>query len=373
ADAHLLARLTRVFAEDPISGALPFGMLAAPYLPRSGELGGGVQLGCAGEAGVEPPTASELGAVLGDPRLSTPPVHPAAGAGLGAEPDPEAPPQPSAGQGYGLAETLALYDPSLADAVLAAWYRTRARPWVKPLTELRPTTDAADLPGPLEQWELGDDLADLDWPGTLTAAPEILPGVTTRRRARIDDPERPAQVTVRLDLYIDSSGSMPNPRQGSPAVLAGAILALSVLRGGGAVRPTSWASQGQVAGPTGFVRDPVAVMAGIAFFFAGGTSFPLDLLRDRYAGLPDAGDTVRRHLVVLSDDGLDSMFGVGNQPYAQVAAQVRPKLTTATLVLLDRYRKVAPLAEAAGYDVIYLESMDDAPAVCARLAEVIHG
>lgn len=373
ADAHLLARLTRLFADDPISGALGFGMLAAPYLPRSGELGGGAQLGCAGEAGAQPATASEVGAVLSDPRLSTPPVHPAAGIGPGAEPHPDAAPQPSASQGYGLAETLALYDPSLADAVLATWYRNQARPWVKPLTELRPVTDAADLPGPLEQWELGDDLADLDWPGTLTAAPEILPGVTTRRRARIDDLERPAPATVRLDLYIDSSGSMPDPRQGSPAVLAGAILALSVLRGGGAVRPTSWASQRQVAGPTGFLRDPVAAMAGIAYYFAGGTSFPLDLLRDRYAGLPDAGAEIRRHLVVLSDDGLDSMFGVGNQPYAQVAAQVRPKLTTATLVLQDRYRKVAPLAEAAGYDVVYLESMDDAPAICARLAEVIHG
>lgn len=373
ADAHLLARLSRVLAHDPISGALSFGMLVAPYLPRSGELGGGVRTGCAGEAGAQPVTASEIGTVLGDPRLSDPPVHPAvtgvgrnavsaAGSGI-----------PGGGQGYGPAETLSLYDPSLAEAVLAAWYRTRARPWVRPLTELRPQLDVADLPGPLEQWELGDDLADLDWPGSLTAAPEILPGVTTRRRARIDDPERPAQVSVRLDLYIDSSGSMPDPLRGSPAVLAGAILALSVLRGGGAVRPTSWAGPRQVAGPATFLRDPVAVMAGIAYFFAGATSFPLDLLRDRYAGLPDAGDAVRRHLVVLSDDGLGSMFGVGNEQHGPVAAQLRPKFTTATLILLDNHRRVAPLAQAAGYDVIYLDSMDDAPAVCARLAEVIHG
>ena len=377
ADAHLLTRLTKVFADDPISGALSFGMLVAPYLPRTGELREAILVGCAGEAGAGEPTAAEIGAVLGDPRLSVPPVHPAAaggdpssGSGIGRTGSGIA---TGAGQGYGLAETLALYDPSLADAVMAAWYRTQARPWVKPLTELRPSHEAADLPGPLEQWELGDDLADLDWPGSLTVAPEILPGVTTRRRARIDDPERPAPVSVRLDLYIDSSGSMPDPRRGSPAVLAGAILALSVLRGGGAVRPTSWASPGQVAGPDRFLRDPVAVMAGIAFYYAGGTSFPLDLLRDRYAGLPDAGDTVRRHLVVLSDDGLSSMFGVGNAPYAQVAAEVRPKLTTATLVLLDFRHTVAPLAAEAGYEVAYLESMDDAPAVCARLAEVIHG
>ena len=374
ADAHLLARLTRVFANDPVSGALSFGMLVAPYLPRTGELET-IQAGCAGEAGATGPTGAEIGAVLGDPRLSTPPVHPAAeaAAGLSGASLPENGAPQGGAQGYGLAETFALYHPALADAIMAAWYRTRARPWVRPLTELRPTNDSADLPGPLEQWELGDDLAELDWPGSLTAAPEILPGITTRRRARIDDPERPAPVSLRLDLYIDSSGSMPDPTRGSPAVLAGAILALSVLRGGGAVRPTSWASPGQVAGPDRFLRDPVAVMSAISFFYAGGTSFPLDLLRDRYAGLPDADDTVRRHLVVLSDDGLSSMFGVGNAPYGQVAAQVRPKLTTATLVLLDSRHTVAPLAAEAGYQVAYLESMDDAPAVCARLAEVIHG
>lgn len=378
ADAHLLARLTRVFADDPISGALSFGMLVAPYLPRTGDLDEAIATGCAGEADAAPPTAAEIGAVLGDPRLAARPVHPAGDTTLTGKLDPDAEPPseglpPAGAQGYGLAETLALYDPSLAEAVMSAWYLARARPWVKPLTELRPAGDAAELPGPLELWELGDDLADLDWPGSLTAAPEILPGITTRRRARIDDPEPPAQRSVRLDLYVDSSGSMPDPRRGSPAVLAGAILALSVLRGGGAVRPTSWASPGQVAGPDRFLRDPVAVMAGIAYFFAGGTSFPLDLLQARYAGLPDADDTVRRHLVVLSDDGLSSMFGVGNDPYAQVAAQVRPKLTTATLVVPEWGRVVAPLADRAGYQVAYLRSMDDAPAVCARLAGVIHG
>ena len=391
-DAQLLARLCAVFAHDPISGALAFGMLAAPYLHSSGEASQQAQHGCAGEADPQPPTPGELGSILGDPRLSARATHPAAMPALTGQPTgtvgtdatdgelagqdvgtPGDPIASSLAQGYSLANTLALYDPSLAEAVMAAWYRNEARPWVKPLTEQRPLDGADELPGPLEQWELGDDLADLDWPGSLTAAPELLPGITTRRRAWLDDPERPRPASLRLDLYIDSSGSMPNPRRGSPAVLAGAILALSVLRGGGAVRPTSWASSGQVAGPKEFLRDPVAVMAGISFFFGGGTSFPLDLLHERYARLPDAGDTVRRHLVVLSDDGLDSMFGVGNEPFATVAAQVRPKLTTATLVLLDHSHRVEPLAQAAGYQVVYLNSMDEAPAVCARLAEVIHG
>ena len=380
ADAHLLARLTRVFADDPIAGALSFGMLVAPYLASADAPMAG--LGCAGESAPAPVTASEIGEVLGDQRLNGRPVHPASDPALGSQPAEGEPVMgtpdgsgatASGGQGLGLAETLELYDPALGDAVVAAWYRHQARPWVRPLTERRASTDGDDLPGPLELWELGDDLADLDWPATLTAAPEILPGVSTRRRSRLDDPARPREATVSLDLYIDSSGSMPQPRQGSPAVLAGAILALSVLRGGGSVRATSWASPGQVAGPERYGRDAAEVMASIAFFFGGGTSFPLDLLQRRYAGLAPVDDVTRRHLVVLSDDGLSSMFGVGNDPYGQVAARIRPMLTTATLVLLDPRHRVAPLASRAGYDVSYLESMDDAPAACARLAEVIHG
>jgi hypothetical protein len=67
------------------------------------------------------------------------------------------------------------------------------------------------------------------------------------------------------------------------------------------------------------------------------------------------------------------MFGVGNEPFAGVARAVREKLTTGTLVLMDRLHRVSDLARRDGYDVVYLSSMDDAPAACAALAERLHG
>jgi hypothetical protein len=42
-------------------------------------------------------------------------------------------------------------------------------------------------------------------------------------------------------------------------------------------------------------------------------------------------------------------------------------------MVMDPRRSVATPAAKAGYDVVYLASMADAPAACARLAEVIHG
>jgi hypothetical protein len=135
-----------------------------------------------------------------------------------------------------------------------------------------------------------------------------------------------------------------------------------------------------VAGDSAFTRDRLEIMRQLTTFFCGGTSFPLDLLADRYPPGERDRDELR-HLVVLSDDGLASLFGAGQEEYAGVAAAVRRRLDTATLLVQDRSRSVAGPAAEAGYAVDYLDTMSDAPAVCTRLAahiagyrrEVLHG
>ncbi|WP_120494162.1 VWA domain-containing protein [Microbacterium phyllosphaerae] len=374
-DASLIADAVRSFSTDPVSGAALFGVIAAPYLAEEALAGGGRR---GGGCGIDdaPATADELGRILADQRLrSDLPPHP--GTVVDAH-DAEEPADPAKdrtkkdGQRLTIARTLALYRESGEDAVLAAWYRNEAAAWVRPYTRPAPSTPTGGIPGPVELWEVGDALADLDWPLTLRSG-TVIPGVTTRRRSELDDEPIARETSLELDLYIDSSGSMTHPRNGSPAVLAGTILALSILRGGGRVRVTSFSGTGEVAGMPRFGRDPAEIIAAISLFFGRSTSFPLDLYAARYAGLPPAGDDEQRHVVVLSDDGLVSMFGVGNEPYEGVARTVREVLTTGTLVLMDRRHQVAQLAERAGYDVVYLQTMADAPAACAALAEALHG
>jgi hypothetical protein len=387
-DAGLLAETVRTFGADPVSGALRFGMLLAPYLVAAGPARNPAPPArpaglCDGEAGADPATAGELVAVLGDARLQDVPEHPgvikARGLGLPAAGAPGAPagqpasaggPAGSSGQGYGLADTLELYRDSGDNDVIAAWYQTRARGYVRPLLQraTTPPPDATDLPGPLESWDLGDDLADIDWAASLAQSPSIVPGVTTRRREYLPDTPPVAVESLDLDLYIDSSGSMQNPTRESPAVLAGTILILSVLRGGGRVRVTSFSAAGQVAGGRRFTRDRLEALRDLTTYFGSGTVFPLDLYGDRYRGLTRPSARVRRHVVVLSDEGLLSMFGTGQPQFAGVAARVRLALDTATLVLQDSGRSVSGPAAAAGYAVEYIERMTDAPAACARLA-----
>ncbi|MEI2270403.1 VWA domain-containing protein [Microbacterium sp. No. 7] len=380
ADADQLAGVVRSFAHDPVLGALRFGVLTAPYIVerqrssrRTPPAGPGHGAGCAADDA--PVTAEELGRILSDRRLHGGiPAHPgSSGPGAIGEAGEGTGVGDGNGQALGLARTLALYGASDPDEVMAAWYRAEAAPWVRPLTQRMQAVPAPELPGPLEVWETGDDLADLDLPATLQAGATVLPGVTTRRRSFLPDEPTPREASIALDVFIDSSGSMPRPGRGSSAVLAGMIVALSVLRGGGRVRVTSFSGPGQVAGSDDYQRTVGGVVRDLAFFFGGGTTFPLDLLERRYAGLRPPAPDERRHLLVLSDDGLVSMFGDGNAEYADVAARVRPLLTTATLLLSARSTRVDAQAAAAGYDVLHVRTMDDAPAACARLAEALRG
>jgi hypothetical protein len=394
-DATLLADTVRTFADDPVSGALRFGMIMAPYLitdagPKSSSGSARAQAagGCAGQADQDAPTAAELERVLGDPRLGEVPEHPAvtqarqaaaAAGGMESTADSETGVDGEAadglGQGYGLDETLTLYAASNPDDVVAAWYLTAARRFVRPLTQPAATPQTLDvsIPGALEQWNIDDDISAIDWPASLSRSSTVVPGVTTRFRDVLPDAPPDARESVQLDIYIDSSGSMTSPRRESAGILAGTILILSVLRGGGQARVTSFSAAGEVAGGQRFTRDRAELMRDLTFYFGHGTTFPLDLYARRYADgrrSRGAGKSVtRRHVVVLSDDGLQSMFGAGQPQYADVARQVRRRLDSATLVVQDAGRRLTGPASDAGYDVEYIESMSDAPLACARLGQ----
>lgn len=373
ADAQLLAALARSYATDPIGGALPCAMLLGPYLFDDTEASDADGF-CEGTPQINP-TPGELDEVMGDRRMTAEPTHPGLDA-AGHTPEAEsATPadRTTGGQSYGLAETLALYAGAPRDAILSAWYQSRARPWVRPLRESSPIPlGAQSIPGPQEVWEIGDDLADIDWPASLGAAPWVIPGVTTRRIGKLpDDPAR-AEHEVELDLYVDSSGSMPHPERESPPILAGTILALSVLAAGGHVRVTSFSGRGQVSGTPTFTRSRAEIMAALLTYFRGGTVFPLDLLATRYR--PRALTRPRTHLVALSDDGLESMFGSGQEIYAEVAATIRPLLASGSLILISRSDRVDTTAQRAGYDVEHVPTFDEVPATCARIAEsIVHG
>lgn len=322
-DAWLGARLVRAYAGDWLDGAGRFATLLLPYLVEAKDddrVEALMDTRHAG-AGSEPVGAGEI--ELGE---TTGAVHPAfdprvtgeegeEDANQGSESAPHASDLPmdrQAGQArepFEYGEILRASGLNLDDHELAVrYYRERALPHLVPFPKLvRPETQELHLEG-LEPWDMGDPLDELDWMQTLLQSPTLVPGLTTVRRAYGQAPGRePEAAPVDLDLYVDSSGSMPNPQtHTSYLALAGAIVALSALRSGSRVQVTLWSGKQQVLRTDDFVRSEDAILRVLTGFFGGATAFPIHRLRETYARRTPSDRPV--HILHLSDDGITTMF-----------------------------------------------------------------
>lgn len=196
--------------------------------------------------------------------------------------------------------------------VTTRYYRERALPHLLPFPQKKQPRAVEPMAEGYESWEPTDDLGALDVFGSISRSPTVIPGVTTVQRTYADIPGAdPAKRPMDLDIYVDSSGSMPNPAQSiSYLALCGTILALSALRVGARVQATLWSGAGQFTWTRGFVRDEKAILGVITGCLNGSTAFPLNILHQTYKDRKP--DDVPVHIVVISDDGVDTML----QPYA---------------------------------------------------------
>ncbi len=350
-DAALLARHARVFARDPVAGAGGFAALMRKHLADN--IVGGCRV-------LVPPGAQPPG-LAADDALTAPVLHPALDPRVNpeaaaAEPDAVAA-APSTGQTYGPSELETTYAAlGIVRDAAADWYLTRARKHLVPFpVRVQPAAPEPQWEG-LETWDVGDDIGDVEWLDSAQRAVPIIPGYTTVRRivgdVAADETER---APVDLDLYVDSSGSMVDPRRFvAPAILAGTILLLSALRVGARARVSSWASPGQVYSTNEFTRDTAELLDALLHFYGGGTSFPLDVLA--------AAQPVRpTHIAVISDDGVASMFGAGQpEHHAHTAHRCLRAAAGGGSLLLAVPDAVAQRARsyAGDYDVYGVQNAD---------------
>ncbi|WP_442782341.1 VWA domain-containing protein [Collimonas fungivorans] len=311
-DAWLGARLIRVYANDWMNGAGRFATLLLPYLVDDIEaqkaMNAWHDTKDAAE-GCDPYGAQEIeqeeidGAIhpVNDARIS------------GSDDDGHAPTQPvthSKGQTrepFEYGEILKAAGIKLSDHEIAVrYYRERALPHLLPFpTRLLAAAPEPQLEG-LEPWEIGDPLDQIDWLQSVMQSPRPIPGLTTMRRTYGEEMGViRSQLPVDLDMYIDSSGSMPNPQvQTSYLTLAGAIIALSALRAGARVQVTLWSGKNEYTATPGFVGDDKQILGVLTKFYGGATCFPIHQLRDTFSK-PRARST---HILMISDDGITTMF-----------------------------------------------------------------
>lgn len=317
-DAQWGARLFRAYAQDWVRGSGRFGALCFPYLlnDRTGELekilsyfhdtrdaaaGGGVP---AGLAEMDPDEEGESAHPSEDPALGGVPrkkgtASIAKGGGDGQYREP-----------FEYGQILKSMGVTLSDHDIAvAYYKERALPHLIPFPSRKAPVGKDPLPEGSDAWDTGESLAAIDWSETLMTSPRVIPGVTTRQRVYgTMEGTPPAPEPLDLDLYVDCSGSMPNPQtQMSYLTLAGTIVALSALRAGARVQATLWSGPGQFETTEGFVRDENRILRILTGYLGGSTAFPISLLGSTYR---DRKPTDRpAHVLVISDDGVTTMFG----------------------------------------------------------------
>jgi hypothetical protein len=322
-DAWLGARLVRVYATDWLGGAGSFAALLLPYLVGDAEVAeqgavrhlldtldagegcepfGGVDIGD-GEINATHPSR--------DPAVTGDDIEPGE-AGQGAVPSGETGNVAGKGQPrepFQYGELLRAAGLKIDDHEAAVrYYRERAIPHLVPFPRrMRPDSPEPQLEG-LDPWEIGEPVDTLDALQSVLLSPRVIPGMTTvQRHYGLEPGQVAAKSPIDLDLYVDSSGSMPNPQQRiSYMSLAGAVIALSALRAGSRVQVTLWSGKQQVMHTRGFVRDEHAILRTLTGFYGGGTAFPIHRLRDTYLGGAKHNRPV--HLLMISDDGITTMF-----------------------------------------------------------------
>lgn len=248
--------------------------------------------------------------------------------------------------------------------IMAAWYRAEAERWlVSPPPQRR--LGEAVVPSTLLDWEPGDPVSSTDWNETLRERGPIWGAGAPLKREPIADHEG-LEVELwhpRIELYLDVSGSMPDPRISKNAMtLAALILAVGTLRAGGAARALIY-SQDYVAS-WAWCRSSVELSRFLMHYVGGGTAFPFAML---------AASTAERDTApiraVLTDTDFDHNVDAdaAHRDLLRTAAAQSPLI----LILRAPNPERVKLYQALGARVLSVAELDDFPRVAAGLARAL--
>lgn len=256
----------------------------------------------------------------------------------------------------------------LVSSIMAAHYRREAERWLfrPPAVRIR----AEELvPTTLEEWDPGDPVAAIDWVATLLRRGEKLGAAMPLLRERIADEEgRGAPAWEgRTEIYLDVSGSMPDPKRALNAMtLAAQILALGTVRAGGAARALVYSTGYEKWWH--FSRSENVLSRFLLHYIGQGTDFPFDVLGASVKELKDE-QPVR---IIISDSDFDWNYDKYNRN-ATIFAEAAAASPALVLLLHNPDTKKADRYEAAGARVVPVRRLDDFPRLSAELSFALFG
>jgi hypothetical protein len=252
---------------------------------------------------------------------------------------------------------------------MAAWYRRQAAAYLLRPPPVRLKGEGT-VPVDLVPWEPGDAVGDVDWPATLREFGPVLGKIQPLVRERVAD-EEGLDTTLwapRTEIYVDVSGSMPDPRAARNALtLAAMILTVATVRAGGSVRALLYSTDHVKLWH--WSRSDVEVSRFLMHYIGAGTAFPFPVLEsslnERHADGP------RKPIrVVITDRDFDTNTQSTKDADVLLA---RAGANSAPFVLLQHRpdpRWVSSY-QSWGLTVLAVDEMDDFPAVAAGLAKAL--
>ena len=254
-------------------------------------------------------------------------------------------------------------DAALIPDVMAAHYRQLAeRHLVKPPP--LPRIGEAIVPTTLDDWQFSDPVNDIDWLTSLAQKGPLLATAQPLKRVPIAETEgydlRLWQ--PRMEIYLDVSGSMPNPiYQLNAMTLAAQILTLGTTRAGGVVRAALYSHEPVLYWT--WCRSDLEMSRFLMHYIGGGTDFPFELLRKSCEECR-ADQPIR---VVISDQDFDANFGA-NSTNREIF--ITAALNSARWILLQHRPdpEHVKLYRNLGATLVAVENFADFPRVATDLA-----
>lgn len=400
-DAYLGARLIRSYAREWLDGSGRFAALCLPYLQEDDAAAMKQWMARwndsqrAGAGGGFPDGLTDI-----EPGEQEGAIHPALDEELsGVGPDKETKPlkdrddtpQNAAGriasvgqrrEPFEYGAILKQLGIDLDDhAIAVRYYKTAAQKYLVKFPT-RETPQVADpQPEGLEPWNIGAPLENLDAVASVQYSPHVIPGLTTLERVYgTSEGTLPEKQPLDLDLYVDSSGSMPNPQVNvSYPALAGTIICLSALRAGARVQATLWSGANQFQMTDGFVRAEDALLKILTGYIGGGTAFPLHVLRNTYQERKPNARPV--HILIISDNGVTTMYatdekGHAGREIARMALASARGGGTLALNLFPHWETGEPLLQQAktdGWEIYPVGTLDELVAFAKTFSQKKYG
>lgn len=254
-------------------------------------------------------------------------------------------------------------DTSTVPEIMAAYYRQQAeRLLFQPPAQ--PRIGEAVLPSVLEDWTAADPVPDIDWLATLLLRGEQLGAALPLKR--VFEAEREGEdvrfLQTRMEIYLDVSGSMPNPCLNlNPMTLAAQILATATTRSGGKVRLVLYSHT--TLRHWEWSRSERELSRFLMHYIGGGTAFPFELLEESTREL--AGAPPIRVIITDHDFDVNVQKDGRSLTILRQAASGSPGLI---LLKLGEEGDAEKAYRAIGMRVVPVTELDNYPRVARDLA-----